>query len=95
LLHKRILDFESKLQDLLNAREKEQLDKREYSKRLKIKESELLTSKKESMTREEEILRDLENSDAMLRQMQKTIKEKEIEIKSLSARLEEMESFYS
>jgi hypothetical protein len=50
-LHKRILDFEGKLQDLLNAREKEQLDKREFSKRLKMKESELLTSKTESISR--------------------------------------------
>lgn len=36
-LHKRIIDFEGKLQDLLQAREKEQLDRKDFTKKLKIK----------------------------------------------------------
>jgi hypothetical protein len=38
-LHKRILDFEGKLQDLLEAREKEQLEKKDFSKKLRLKET--------------------------------------------------------
>ena len=40
------------MQDLLQAREKEQLEKREFTKKLKTKETELLMSKKDAMTRE-------------------------------------------